>query len=37
MRNPAWIFDTRSCIDYQKADKAGFNIWEIGNSSLTYK
>ena len=32
MRNPSWIFDTRKCIDYQKAKKAGFNIWEIGNS-----
>ncbi len=34
MRKPCWIFDTRSCIDYKKAKKAGFNIWEIGNSTL---
>jgi len=34
MRKPSWIFDTRKCIDYQKAKKAGFNIWEIGNSQL---
>ena len=32
MRKPCWIFDTRSCIDHQKARKAGFNIWEVGNS-----
>ena len=37
MRKPSWIFDTRKCIDYQKAKKAGFNIWEIGNSTLINK
>ncbi len=37
MRKPSWIFDTRKCIDYQKAKKAGFNIWEIGNSPLINK
>ena len=34
MRKPSWIFDTRKCINYQKAKEAGFNIWEIGNSAL---
>ena len=34
MRKPAWIFDTRACIDYGRAKKAGFNIWHIGNSLL---
>lgn len=34
MRKPAWIFDTRACIDYVRAKKAGFNIWHIGNSLL---
>ena len=37
MRKPSWIFDTRKCINYQKAKKAGFNIWEIGNSPLINK
>ena len=35
MRKPSWLFDTRACIDYEKAKKAGFNIWRLGNSSLT--
>ena len=37
MRKPSWIFDTRKCINYDKAKKAGFNIWEIGNSQLINK
>jgi len=32
MRKPAWVFDTRSCINYQKANKAGFNVWTLGNA-----
>ena len=32
MRKPAWVFDTRSCIDYKNARKAGFNVWTIGNA-----
>ena len=32
MRKPCWIFDTRSCIDLEKARNAGFNVWQIGNS-----
>ena len=32
MRKPAWVFDTRSCINYKNARKAGFNVWKIGNS-----
>ena len=31
MRRPAWFFDTRSFIDCKKVQKAGFNIWQIGN------
>ena len=34
MRKPAWVFDTRSCIDYKSARKAGFNVWTIGNASF---
>ncbi len=37
MRQPAWIFDTRTCIDYHRASQAGFNIWQIGNSALINK
>ena len=37
MRKPSWIFDTRKCINHQKAKKAGFNIWEIGNSTFINK
>ena len=37
MRKPSWIFDTRKCINYKNAKKAGFNIWEIGNSPLINK
>ncbi len=32
MRKPSWVFDTRSCINYEKAKKAGFNVWMLGNS-----
>ena len=31
MKRPAWIFDTRSVVDVSKAEKAGFNVWQIGN------
>ena len=37
MRKPSWIFDTRKCINYKNAKKAGFNIWQIGNSPLINK
>ena len=32
MRKPAWVFDTRSCINYEKAKKAGFNLWKLGKA-----
>ena len=35
MRRPAWFFDTRSYIDCKKVQKAGFNVWEIGNLTKT--
>ena len=37
MRTPSWVFDTRACINPDNAKKAGFNIWEIGNSYSIYK
>ena len=36
MRKPSWVFDTRSCIDNEKAKKAGFNVWILGNSKNNY-
>ncbi len=32
MRKPAWIFDCRICIDFNRAKEAGFNIWQIGKT-----
>ena len=32
MKRPAWIFDTRSVVDVLKAEQAGFNVWQIGNT-----
>tara|TARA_B100000242_G_scaffold46993_1_gene27919 strand:- start:2930 stop:4351 length:1422 start_codon:yes stop_codon:yes gene_type:complete len=33
MYRPSWIFDTRSILDAEKAEKAGFNVWQVGNYS----
>ena len=33
MRKPAWIFDTRAIINIEEANKAGFNVWSIGNAN----
>ena len=30
MRKPAWLFDTRACIDIDTAKEIGFNTWRIG-------
>ena len=30
MRKPAWLFDTRACIDIDTTKKIGFNTWRIG-------
>ena len=32
MRQPAWIFDSRICIDFNRAKEAGFKIWQIGKT-----
>ena len=32
MRKPAWVFDTRSCINSEQAKKAGFHVWNLGNA-----
>ena len=31
MRNPAWVFDSRSIIDFKEVKKAGLNLWRIGD------
>ena len=31
MRNPAWVFDSRSIIDSEEVKKAGLNLWRIGD------
>ena len=31
VRNPAWVFDSRSIIDYEKVIKAGLCFWRIGD------
>ena len=31
MKYPAWIFDTRNCINPKTAENIGFNIWKLGN------
>ena len=33
MYRPSWIFDTRSILDIEKAEKVGFNVWQVGNYS----
>ena len=30
MRKPAWIFDTRLCLETTKLKNIGFNIWSVG-------
>ena len=30
MRKPAWVFDTRICLDKKKISNIGFNVWTLG-------
>tara|TARA_B100000886_G_C20419572_1_gene490880 strand:+ start:616 stop:2019 length:1404 start_codon:yes stop_codon:yes gene_type:complete len=32
MRKPAWVFDSRNCLDKEALTKIGFNVWSLGNS-----
>ena len=32
MRKPAWVFDTRICLDKELLRKIGFKVWILGNS-----
>ena len=31
LRNPSWIFDSRSIINKEKVIKAGINLWRVGD------
>ncbi len=33
MRNPSWIFDTRSIINICEAEKYGLKVWSVGKGS----
>ena len=33
MRNPSWIFDTRSIINISEAEKYGLKVWSVGKGS----
>ena len=30
MNRPPWIFDTRSIVNIQEAEKSGINVWQVG-------
>ncbi len=30
MRKPAWVFDTRICLNQEKISNIGFNVWTLG-------
>ena len=33
MRKPAWIFDTRLCLETTNLKNIGFNIWTVGTDN----
>ena len=36
MRNPSWIFDTRSIINISEAEKYGLKVWSVGKRVPKY-
>ena len=30
MRQPSWVFDTRSIVNMEEVKKSGINIWQVG-------
>ena len=32
MRKPAWVFDSRNCLDKEALIRIGFKVWSLGNS-----
>ena len=35
MRNPAWVFDTRSIIQKEKIKNTSLRLWKIGDGSIS--
>ncbi len=35
MRKPAWVFDTRGCINQAECKHAGLNLWVVGIGEIT--
>ena len=33
VKNPFWVFDTRSILNFKEIKKIGINIWQLGNSN----
>ena len=31
VKNPFWVFDTRSILDYKYLKEFNLNIWQLGN------
>ena len=31
IKNPFWVFDTRSILDYEYLKEFNLNIWQLGN------
>ena len=34
MRNPAWVFDSRSIVNFQEIQNASLNFWRVGDGSI---
>ena len=32
MRKPAWVFDSRNCLDKEALIRIGFKVWSLGNA-----
>ena len=32
MRKPAWVFDSRNCLDKEALIRIGFRVWSLGNA-----
>ena len=35
MRSPCWIFDTKNIVDSNLAKSFGFNVWKLGDGSIS--
>ena len=34
MKRPSWVFDTRGILDKIDIQKAGINIWQLGDGGI---